>query len=46
MHRDIRVLRKPIPSGGLNRLVDEISQLREECVRMAAELDEAGVPGM
>jgi hypothetical protein len=45
MHRDIRVLRHPIPPGGLHKLVNEISRLRQECEQMAAELDEAGVPG-
>jgi hypothetical protein len=45
MHRDIRVLCQPIPPGGLHKMVGEIARLRQECVQMAAELDEAGVPG-
>lgn len=42
MQRELRAIQTPIPAGGMGSLTKEIELLRDDCKRMAQEVEETG----
>lgn len=42
MQRENDILSQPLPEGGIELITKEIEKLRDDCNRMAQEVEEAG----